>query len=179
MRNLQGLGGYKSVSYRDLCMFPVVNLSLDFKMLKFEKYDRHGDPVAHLRHHCNQLRGIGGKEEVLMSYFGESLSSLASKWFVDHDINKWNSWANLANEFMQQFQYNMELIPNEKSLTNMNNKSAENFRDKSFIKVLKMGEIIEDGIKTGRIVSFATLKITAQVIQNGSGNIGEKKNEEM
>ena len=27
--------------------------------------------------------------------------------------------------------------------------------EKSFMEVLKMGEMIEDGIKTGRIVSFA------------------------
>ncbi|KAM3263158.1 hypothetical protein P3L10_000152 [Capsicum annuum] len=40
-----------------------------------------------------------------------------------------------------------------------------------------MGEMIEEGIKTGRIVSFATLKTTTQVIQKGSGSVGEKKNE--
>ncbi|KAF3625034.1 hypothetical protein FXO38_29941 [Capsicum annuum] len=47
-----------------------------------------------------------------------------------------------------------------------------------FIEVLKIGEIIEDGIKTGRIVSFATLKATTQAIQKGSGSVGETKNEE-
>ncbi|PHT26654.1 hypothetical protein CQW23_33740 [Capsicum baccatum] len=41
-----------------------------------------------------------------------------------------------------------------------------------------MVEMIEDGIKTGRIVSFATLKATTQVIQKGSGSVGGKKNEE-
>ncbi|KAF3669212.1 putative cell differentiation protein RCD1 -like protein [Capsicum annuum] len=49
---------------------------------------------------------------------------------------------------------------------------------KPFIEVLKMGEMIEEGIKTGRIVSFATLKATTQAIQKGSGSVGEKKNEE-
>ncbi|KAM3291460.1 hypothetical protein P3S67_019749 [Capsicum chacoense] len=88
MKTLQGLRGYKSVSYKDLCMFPGVHLSLGFKMPKFEKYDGHGDPIAHLRHYCNQLRGAGGKEELLMAYFGESLSGLASEWFVDQDIDK-------------------------------------------------------------------------------------------
>ncbi|KAF3617554.1 hypothetical protein FXO37_34588 [Capsicum annuum] len=66
-------------------------------MPKFGKYDGHGDPVAYLRQYCNELRGAGGKEELLMAYFGESLSG------------------------------------------------------KPFIEVLKMGEMIEDGIKTGRI----------------------------
>ncbi|KAF3656188.1 hypothetical protein FXO38_14273 [Capsicum annuum] len=35
----------------------------------------------------------------------------------------------LANEFVQQFQYNVELIPDEKSLTNMKKKSTETFRE--------------------------------------------------
>ncbi|PHT90141.1 hypothetical protein T459_05254 [Capsicum annuum] len=41
-----------------------------------------------------------------------------------------------------------------------------------------MGEMIEDGIKTGYIVSFATLKATTQAIQKGSGSVGGKKYEE-
>ncbi|KAF3648132.1 putative cell differentiation protein RCD1 -like protein [Capsicum annuum] len=49
---------------------------------------------------------------------------------------------------------------------------------KTFIEVLKVGEMIEDEIKIGRIVSFATLKVITQVIQKGSGSVGEKKNEE-
>ncbi|PHT71915.1 hypothetical protein T459_22700 [Capsicum annuum] len=167
MKNLQGLGGYKSVSFKDICMFLGVNLSPVFKMPKFEKYDGHGDLVAYLSRYCNQLRGAGRKEELLMAYFRESLSGLASEWFVNQDIDKWISWDDLANEFMQQFQYNVELIRDEKSLTS-----------KSSIEVLKLGEMIEEGIKTGRIVSFATLNGTTQAIQKGSGIVGEKKNEE-
>ncbi|KAM3238927.1 hypothetical protein P3L10_013960 [Capsicum annuum] len=41
-----------------------------------------------------------------------------------------------------------------------------------------MGEMIEDGIKTGCIMNFSTLKVTTQEIQKGLGGIGEKKNEE-
>ncbi|PHT92923.1 hypothetical protein T459_00805 [Capsicum annuum] len=40
-----------------------------------------------------------------------------------------------------------------------------------------MGEMIDDGIKIDRIVSFAKLKATTQVIQKGSESVGEKKNE--
>ncbi|KAM3394395.1 hypothetical protein P3S68_003397 [Capsicum galapagoense] len=145
IKNFQGLGEYKSVSYKDLCM------------------------------------GCGGKEELLMAYLGESLLGLASEWFVDENINKWISWDDLANEFLQQFQYNVELIPDEKSRTNMKKKNTKSFREyairwheqaasvkppmKPFIEVLKKGEMIEDGIKTGRIMNFSTLKVTTQEIQ--------------
>ncbi|KAM3303907.1 hypothetical protein P3S67_014938 [Capsicum chacoense] len=88
MRNMQGLRGPKSVSYKDLCMFSDVHLPMGFKTPKFDKYEGNGDPIAHLRCYCNQLRGAGGKEELLMSYFGESLSSLTSEWLVDQDIDK-------------------------------------------------------------------------------------------
>ncbi|PHT59806.1 hypothetical protein CQW23_02169 [Capsicum baccatum] len=113
----------------------------------------------------------------------------------------------------------MELILDEKSLTNMKKKSTQSFREyairwheqaarvkplikeskmvevfiqaldetyyqhllfalgKPFSEALKIGEIKEDGIKTSRIVSFAILKTTTQVIQKGPGNARGKKNE--
>ncbi|PHT93638.1 hypothetical protein T459_01520 [Capsicum annuum] len=41
-----------------------------------------------------------------------------------------------------------------------------------------MGEMIEDGIKTGLIMSFAILKATTQAIQIGSESVRGKKYEE-
>ena len=49
---------------------------------------------------------------------------------------------------------------------------------KPFIEIIKMGEMIEDGIKTGRIMSFSTLKATTQAIWKGLWSIRGKKNEE-
>lgn len=46
------------------------------------------------------------------------------------------------------------------------------------MEVLKMGEMIEDEIKTVQIVSFAALKATTQSIQGGYGVFGGKKNKE-
>ena len=118
---------------------------------------------------------------------------------------------------MQNFQYNVELIPDEKSLTSITKKNTESFREyairwreqaarvkppmkeskivevfiqaqdeiyyqhllpalgKPFIEVLKIGEMIEEGIKTGRIMSFAILKVTTQEIQKGSGSVGGRR----
>ncbi|KAK4713348.1 hypothetical protein R3W88_019255 [Solanum pinnatisectum] len=83
VRDMQELGGHKIVSFNDLCMFSHVNLPIYFKTPKFQKYDGHGDSVAHLKRYCNQLKGAGSKEELLMAYFGESLLGIASEWFID------------------------------------------------------------------------------------------------
>ncbi|XP_070031208.1 uncharacterized protein [Nicotiana tomentosiformis] len=72
LKNMQGLAGQKSIAFKDLCMFPNVRLPLGFKIPKFEKYDGHGDPIAHLKRYCNQLRGVGRNEELLMAYFGKA-----------------------------------------------------------------------------------------------------------
>jgi len=44
-----------------------------------------------------------------------------------------------------------------------------------FIEVIKIGEMIENSLKTGRIVSQAAFKSTTQGIQNGSGSLANRK----
>ncbi|KAK6803415.1 hypothetical protein RDI58_001199 [Solanum bulbocastanum] len=91
VRDMEGLEGHKSVLFHDLFMFPYVHLPIGFKTPKFEKYDGHGDPVAHLKRYCNQMRGAGSKEELLMTYFGESLMEITSEWFIDQYTSNWHT----------------------------------------------------------------------------------------
>lgn len=65
--------------------FPHVHVSIGFKTSKFKKYDGHGDPLAHLKRYCNQVRAGGNKEELLIAYFKENLMRIVSEWFIDQD----------------------------------------------------------------------------------------------
>ncbi|XP_075095262.1 uncharacterized protein LOC142173548 [Nicotiana tabacum] len=129
LKYMQGLSGQKTVSYSDLCMFPHVHLPAGFKTPKFEKYDGHINPIAYLKRYCNQLRGAGGKAELLMAYFGESLTGIASEWYMDQDISHWHIWDYLAQDFVRQFQYNVDIAPDRNYLTNFKKKTAESFRE--------------------------------------------------
>ncbi|XP_070043124.1 uncharacterized protein [Nicotiana tomentosiformis] len=129
LKYMQGLSGQKSVSYSDLCMFPHVHLPVGFEMPKFKNYDGHGDPIAHLKRYYNQLRGAGEKEKLLMAYFGEILTGIASEWYIDQDISHWHIWDDLAPDFVKQFQYNIDIAPDRNSLTNFKKKTAESFRE--------------------------------------------------
>jgi len=51
-------------------------------MPKFDLYNGHGDLVAHLRGFCSKIRGAGGKDELLMAYFSQSLSGAALEWYT-------------------------------------------------------------------------------------------------
>ncbi|XP_070018031.1 uncharacterized protein [Nicotiana sylvestris] len=78
--------------------------------------------------YCNQLRGTGRNEELLMAYFGESLVEITSEWYMDKDISRWHIWDDLARDFVRQFQYNVYIAPDRNSLSNFKKKSSESFQ---------------------------------------------------
>ena len=49
---------------------------------------------------------------------------------------------------------------------------------KPFAEAIKIGEMVENGIKSGKIVSQAAIRATTQAIQSGSGNFTNRKKEE-
>ncbi|XP_069147013.1 uncharacterized protein [Solanum lycopersicum] len=119
--SMQDLGGHKSVTFKDLCVFPNVHLPPGFKTPKFDKYDGHGDPIAHLKRYCNQLWGAEGKEELL--------TDVASEWFIDQDITHRHIWDDMTQYFVRQFQYNVDIMPARNTLSNTRKKPSESFRE--------------------------------------------------
>ncbi|XP_070033764.1 uncharacterized protein [Nicotiana tomentosiformis] len=219
---MQGIGSQVSVAYKDLCLFPDVQLPAGFKMPKFDLYDGHGDPVAHLRGFCSKMRGAGGKDELLMAYFSQSLSGAALEWYTRQDASRWYIWDDLAQAFAQHFQYNIDIVPDRLSLTKIEKKPGESFREygfrwreqaarvnppmeedemveyflqaleptyfghlisaigKSFNDVVKMGGMVEEGLKSSKIMSYSTIKATTQAIQSGTGSLlGKKKKDDV
>ncbi|XP_075113020.1 uncharacterized protein LOC142182634 [Nicotiana tabacum] len=219
LKNMQGLAGQKSVAFKDLCMFPDVHLPPGFKTPKFEKYDGHGDPIAHLKRYCNQLRGAGRNEKLLMAYFVESLTGVASEWFMDQDTSRWYVWDDMTQAFVKQFQYIIDIAPDCISLSNLKKEPSESFREyaikwreqaarvtppmddpelitvflqaqepdyfqnmvstvgKSFSEAIKMGEMVENGLKTGKIISQAALKAATQAVRVESDNLSDTNEE--
>ncbi|XP_070020801.1 uncharacterized protein [Nicotiana sylvestris] len=222
LRNMQGLGSHLSVAYKDLCVFPDVQLPAGFKMPMFDLYDAHRDPVAHLRGYCSKMRGARGKDELLMAYFSQSLSWAALEWHTLQDASRWYTWDDLAQAFAWHFQYNIDIASDRLSLTKVEKKPSESFREygfrwrkqaarvnplmvedeiveyflqaleptyfghlisaigKPFNDVVKMGEMVEEGLRSSKIVSYSTLKATTQAIQNDTGSLsGQKKRDDV
>ncbi|XP_070025208.1 uncharacterized protein [Nicotiana sylvestris] len=165
LKNMQGLAGQKSIVVKDLCVFPDVHLPPGFKTPKFE-----------------------------------NLTGVASEWFLDQEISRWYVWDDMAQAFVKQFQYNIDIAPDRNSLSNLKKKPTESFREyaikwrdqaarvkppmdghelitiflqaqepyyfqnmmsavgKSFSEAIKIGEMVENGLKTGKIISQAVLK---------------------
>ncbi|XP_070028595.1 uncharacterized protein [Nicotiana sylvestris] len=176
LKNIQGLAGQKSIAFKDLYMFPDVRLPLGFKTPKFEKYDGHGDLISHLKRYCNQLRGAGGNEELLMFQYNidispdhNSFSNLKKKPtenFREYAI-KWREQAARVKPPMDDHELITVFLQDQEPNYFQNMVSAVG---KSFSKAIKMGEMVENDLKIGKIISQAALKATTQAIQIESSN---------
>ncbi|XP_070009523.1 uncharacterized protein [Nicotiana sylvestris] len=181
-------------------------------MPKFDLYDGHRDLMAHLKGFCSKMRGAGGKEELLMAYFRLSLRGTALEWYTRQDHSIWYTWDDLVQAFACHFQYNHEIVPDRLSLTKIEKKPSESFREyvfrwreqaarvdppmkesemvdyflqaleptyfghlvsaicKSFNEVVKMGGMVEEWLKSNKIMSYSAIKTTTQAIQNVEEN---------
>ncbi|XP_070054337.1 uncharacterized protein [Nicotiana tomentosiformis] len=130
-----------------------------------------------------------------MAYFDESMTGIASNYYMDQEISHWHVWDNLARDFVRQFQYNIYSVPDRNSLLNMKKKPTESFCEyaikwrekparvkppmdytkmitvflqaqeanyfqnmmstmgKTFVGAIKIGEIVENSLKSRRIMS--------------------------
>ncbi|XP_070042473.1 uncharacterized protein [Nicotiana tomentosiformis] len=211
---MQGIGNQTNMSYNNLCMLPDVHLPEGLKMPKFNLCDRCGDPVSHLRGYCSEMRSVGGKDELLMAYFSESLSGASLEWYTHQDVSKWYAWDDMTQDFVRHFQYNIAIILDRPSLSKMEKKHEESFREfglrwkeqaarvsppfdeeemvkiflqaqgptyfsylilalgQPFNDVVKMGKMVEEGIKSGKTMSYAVWKSNTEDIQNISISLG-------
>ncbi|WMV24891.1 hypothetical protein MTR67_018276 [Solanum verrucosum] len=126
----------------------------------------------------------------------------------------------MAQDFVRQFQYNVDIMPDRNTVSNMRKKQNESFREyaikwreqvarvkppldeqelvyiftesqdldyfhhltttmgKPFHTTIKIREMVESALKTGRIVIQEAIKATTHAIQGGSGSYGNCKRKE-
>ncbi|XP_070002440.1 uncharacterized protein [Nicotiana sylvestris] len=184
LRNMQGLGGQVSMAYKDLCLFPDVQLPFGFKIPKSDLYNRHGDPVAQLRGFCSKMRGAGGKDELLM-YNVEIVPDHLSLTKIEKKPSEsfreygfcWREQAAGVNPPMEEDEMVKYFL---QALEPTYFSHLISAICKSFNEVVRMGGIVEEGLKSIKIMSYSAIKATTQAIQNGTGGVlGKKKKEDV
>ncbi|XP_070056046.1 uncharacterized protein [Nicotiana tomentosiformis] len=146
-------------------------------MPKFDPYDGHRDLMAHLRGFCSNMRGAGGKDELLMEYFSQSLSGAALEWYTRQDTSRWREQAARVYPPMEEDEM-VEYFLQALEPTYFGHLISA--IGKSFNDVVKMGGIVEEGLKSSKIMSYSAIKATTQAIQNGTGSLlGKKKKEDI
>ncbi|KAK4726853.1 hypothetical protein R3W88_031770 [Solanum pinnatisectum] len=115
--------------YEKLCLHPRVELPKGFKIPKFNMFDGHGDPIAHLKDFCSRLVGLENNEALLMRLFIQSLSGIAFTWYVKQDFDKWLAWEDMARDFVEQYKFNMKDDPTMLNLLEIRKLGHESFEE--------------------------------------------------
>lgn len=64
---------------------------------------------------------------MLIRLFSQNLSGEALEWYISQDPRKWIIWGPMAKDFMERFQFNIEVVPDRYYLKKIKKKSTENF----------------------------------------------------
>jgi len=128
MRAFRGKEIFGKTTY-DLCLVPNVQIPHKFKVPDFEKYKGNSCPEEHLTMYVRRMSAYDKDDLVLIFYFQESLTSPASKWYMNLDKTKIRTFRDLCEAFVQQYQYNVDMAPDRSDLQAMTQGNKETFKE--------------------------------------------------
>ncbi|KAL3748121.1 hypothetical protein ACJRO7_009363 [Eucalyptus globulus] len=123
------LQGYEMKGVDKLTPYAKVKVPENFKEPKFtRKYDGTGCPITHLKYYLRRMARYFDNVPLLIHTFQDSLDGPALSWFIALDIEELTGWDNLADEFLQQYKFNSEIVPTRDELVRMEKKRNESFK---------------------------------------------------
>nr|XP_033515007.1 uncharacterized protein LOC117279563 [Nicotiana tomentosiformis] len=128
MKILQVARGSENLDYKDLYIYPDVDMPAVYKHPKFDIFDGTGDPHAHFRAYCDKLVGVGRNEKLRMKLF-ISLTRESLTWYTRQDPQNWRTWQNIVEDFMNRFRFNTEMTHDRFTLVNLQKKPSESFQE--------------------------------------------------
>ncbi|KAL7230901.1 hypothetical protein ACSBR2_009226 [Camellia fascicularis] len=100
-----------------------------FKMLHVGRFDGSGDPMVHLRLFSDILRLMGLSRLQKLSLFGRALSDVAAIWYAKLEDSIKRSWEEMAEAFIAQYSYNMQIEKITRDLETTRQEPKESFSD--------------------------------------------------
>ncbi|XP_058757379.1 uncharacterized protein LOC131630634 [Vicia villosa] len=113
----------------DLCLVPNVKVPAKFKLPEFEKYKGNSCPQAHLVMYVRKMSTHTDDQRLLIHYFQDSLTGAASKWYMGLDSTHIRTFNDLAEAFVKQYKYNVDMAPDRDQLRAMMQKEKESFKE--------------------------------------------------
>ncbi|KAK9002761.1 hypothetical protein V6N11_060342 [Hibiscus sabdariffa] len=125
---VKNVDAFPRMDARELSLVPDLELPPKFKMPDFEKYNGTSCPEAHITMFVRRMTGHINNDPLLIHCFQDSLTGSAAKWYNQLSRTKINSWNDLAQAFVRQYNHVTDITPDRVTLQNMEKKSNESFR---------------------------------------------------
>ncbi|XP_050914773.1 uncharacterized protein LOC127129670 [Lathyrus oleraceus] len=111
------------------CLVPNVTIPPKFKTPDFEKYKGVSCLNNHLRMFVRNMAAYAANEKLMMHSFQDSLSRASLDWYMQLERTHVKTWEDLANAFLRQYKYNLDMAPNRMQLQNLSQKGSESFKE--------------------------------------------------
>ncbi|MCI11551.1 gag-protease polyprotein, partial [Trifolium medium] len=84
------------------------------------------DPIdlANIR----KMASFANDDKLMMHCFQDGLTGVSLNWYIQLEGSHIRSWRDLANDFIKQYQYNIDMAPDRTQLQNMSQKEGELFK---------------------------------------------------
>nr|XP_033516253.1 uncharacterized protein LOC117280636 [Nicotiana tomentosiformis] len=174
-------------------------MPVGYKPSKFDIFDGTCDPHAYLRAYCDKFVGVGRNEKLRMKLFIRSMTGEALTWYTRQDPGNWRAWQDMSENFINHFRFNTEITSDRFTLATRAKPPLDDseltkyfIRDQEgiyfekimgmmgqkFHELVKIGDFLEEGIKSGKVQSMSVLQAASKAIQSGSIGSRKKKKEE-
>ncbi|CAJ2643304.1 unnamed protein product [Trifolium pratense] len=125
---LSMMEGADPLDLANMCLVPDLVLPPKFKVPDFEKYKGLSCPKNHLIMYSRKMASFAKDDKLMMHCFQDSLTGASLNWYVQLEGSRIQSWSDLANAFIKQYQYNIDMAPDRTQLQNMSQEEGESFR---------------------------------------------------
>ena len=123
------VNSYGSMEVSELCLVLDVVIPRKFKVLEFDKYKGTTCPKNHLTTYSRRMASYAYDDKLLVHFFQDSLARAAANWYMHLERSCIRSWKDLADAFLKQYRYNIDMAPDRSQLQNMVKKDDETFKE--------------------------------------------------
>ncbi|XP_058776989.1 uncharacterized protein LOC131651341 [Vicia villosa] len=153
LRAMEG-SNFFSVNADNMGLVSNLVMPSKFKVPEFEKYKGHTCPRSHLTMYYRKMTAYTNNQNLLIHCFQDSLSGASLKWYMSLEKGCVQSFQDLADAFMKQYKYNLDM-----ELTSLFMDTLSPFFwekmigsvSSNFTDLVTIGQRLEEGIRKGKV----------------------------
>ncbi|MCI13966.1 hypothetical protein A2U01_0035090, partial [Trifolium medium] len=126
LKDVEGFSAY-GIDALNVCLVSDVVISPKFKVPDFERYKGIHCPRNHLRMFCRKMAAYVADEKLMIHVFQDSLSGASLDWYMQLERTHIQTWKDLADAFLKQYKYNLDMALNHMQVQNVAQKNNESF----------------------------------------------------
>ncbi|XP_034903465.1 uncharacterized protein [Populus alba] len=128
LRAIEGNDLFDPIRAAEVCLVPNIVIPKKFRVPEFVKYTGMECPKTHLRSYYNKMAEVIHDDKMLIYFFQDSLTGSALSWYMRLDNIRIRKWTDLADAFLKQYKFNLEIAPDRTSLISMEKGTQESVR---------------------------------------------------